>query len=294
MKILKTARECAEFAGCHFVPTMGALHEGHRALMRAALSPADAPPPVRPLVVSIFVNPTQFGPSEDFSRYPRDEERDLEICRDESVDAVFLPSVEEVYPPGFLTVVCVPGWNSVLCGKARPGHFDGVTTVVARLFGLIKPSAAWFGWKDAQQLLIIRRMAADLALGVRIEAVETVREADGLACSSRNAYLAPDERALAAHLYRALRKGEECAREGGRASEVVGRVKRHLAVSGLAEEYVELRRIADFAEVELERSLSRSAAAPGGGGYLLAAAVRVGRARLIDNVRIFADKEWFP
>jgi pantoate--beta-alanine ligase len=287
VRILKTALECAEFAGCHFVPTMGALHEGHRALLRMARSAE------RPLVVSLFVNPTQFGPSEDFSKYPRTEDEDLAMCRDEGAAAVFMPSVEEMYPPGFRAVVSVPEWNAVLCGKSRPGHFDGVTTVVARLFGLLRPAAAWFGWKDAQQLIIIRRMTRDLALGVRIEAVETVRESDGLACSSRNRYLTPDERAIAPHLYRALRKGEECAREGGRAGEIVARVQRHLAVSGLREDYVALRRIEEFAPVDPEKSLARSRSR-GASGYLLAAAARLGTTRLIDNVRIFADKEWYP
>ncbi len=267
---------------------MGALHEGHRALIKAARREADdlggglAKPPV---IVSIFVNPRQFGPNEDFERYPRTEDEDLAICRSSGVDAVFFPSVEEMYPAGFSTVVSLPGLARSLCGRSRPGHFDGVATVVARLFGLLRPSRAYFGWKDAQQLILVRRMARDLALAPEIRAVETVREPDGLALSSRNRYLSPEERARASWLNRALRRGEEAAREGATAEEILRRVRSGLLAGELVEDYVELRRLADLAEIDPMRPLTRSP----DHAYLLAAAVRCGSTRLIDNVRIFHD-----
>ncbi len=261
---------------------MGALHRGHAALVAAAKASG------HPVVVSIFVNPTQFGPAEDFERYPRPLDKDLALCEKAGVDVVFTPSETVIYPPGFVSEVRVPGYSEVMCGATRPGHFNGVATVVTRLLGLVKPARAYFGWKDAQQLIIIRRLVEDLALGVSVEAVETVREADGLAVSSRNAYLSSSEREKAPALYQALRKGEAAAREGARAAEIVARVRRHLRAAGLAAEYVELRRVRDLAPVPEDKPPFRLIAptAIDRGGVLLAAAVRIGETRLIDNVRL--------
>ena len=167
------------------VPTMGALHEGHRALIHAARELADL------LVVSIFVNPTQFGPNEDLDKYPRTFESDAEVCEKEDVDFIFFPTNEAMYPKGYCTYVTTEGMNTRLCGMTRPVHFRGVTTVVSKLFLITQADVAVFGWKDAQQLLIIRRMASDLNIPIQIVGVETVREADGLALSSRNRYLSP-------------------------------------------------------------------------------------------------------
>lgn len=282
MKVFTRSRELASVRGGSFVPTMGALHRGHAALIAAAKASGG------PVVVSIFVNPTQFGPAEDFERYPRPIKKDLELCEVAGVDAVFTPSETVIYPPGFVTEVRVPGYSEVMCGATRPGHFNGVATVVARLLGLVRPARAYFGWKDAQQLIIIRRLAEDLALGVSIQAVETVREPDGLAVSSRNAYLSSSEREKAPALYQALRKGETAAREGARAAEIVARVRRHLRAAGLAAEYVELRRVRDLAPIPENKPPFRIVSPSEGekGGVLLAAAVRIGETRLIDNVRL--------
>lgn len=181
-----------------FVPTMGALHQGHLELVRAARSSTDV------VVASVFVNPTQFGPNEDFKRYPRDLKRDSDLLSRGGCDLVFAPSVEEMYPPGFKTAVRVDGLGAILCGEVRPEHFAGVTLVVLKLLLAVAPDKAFFGEKDYQQLVIVRRMAADLALPVEIVAVPTVRDKDGLALSSRNAYLSKDQRAVASSLYRSL------------------------------------------------------------------------------------------
>lgn len=274
MIVARTVAEAGSCRGAAFVPTMGALHVGHVALIRAARASG------LPVALSIFVNPKQFGPSEDFERYPRPLERDFEICRAEKVEMVFVPSVEEMYPPGFATSVSVPSLSACMCGVFRPGHFDGVATVVARLFGIVRPSRAFFGWKDAQQFLIIRRMAEDLALGVELCAIETVRESDGLAVSSRNEYLSPEERARAPELFHALKKGEAAAREGARAGEISSRVKKHLAVQGFDAEYVDLRRLENLEAVDENQTAARAS-----GPLVLAAAARLGKTRLIDNIR---------
>src|SRR5262245_20891931 len=208
MHVLTTV---AEFRAWHdappgtlgFVPTMGYLPEGHMALVQRAREGTEH------VAASIFVNPTQFGPNEDLTRYPRDSERDLTMLRAEGVAAVFMPGVEEVYPPGFSTFVDVGPLAARLEGKFRPGHFRGVATVVAKLFNVVEPDIAFFGQKDAQQLLVIRKMTADLDLPVQIVGVPTVREADGLALSSRNVYLSSEERTQALALSRALRLAEE-------------------------------------------------------------------------------------
>ena len=206
MEILRTAAEMAgrsralrsDGAVVALVPTMGALHEGHLSLIRIASGLADT------VVVSVFVNPTQFGPSEDFDRYPRDLEKDAALAEAAGCDIVFAPGVEDIYPAHYATVVHVQRMSDRLCGALRPGHFDGVTTVVAKLLNIVRPSIAVFGQKDGQQVAIIERMAADLDMGVEIIRAPTVREPDGLAMSSRNAYLSKEERAEAPVLFRAL------------------------------------------------------------------------------------------
>ena len=252
------------------VPTMGALHEGHLALVRRARGENAA------VAVSIFVNPTQFGPREDLDTYPRDMERDLALLEAEGVDLVYAPTLEEVYPPGFDTWVEPGALGNMLEGAVRPGHFRGVATVVAKLFGVVRPDRAYFGQKDGQQLAVIRQLVRDLNLGVEIVAVPTVRDADGLALSSRNAYLTPEERAAAPVIYRALRRAEELWQAG----ETDGKTLRQ-AVRGVLEgepllagiDYVS---VADAATlVELER-VDRPA--------MVATAVRLGKTRLIDNV----------
>ncbi len=191
-----------------FVPTMGALHEGHLELMRTARRACDF------VVTSIFVNPTQFAPHEDLSRYPRPKERDLEHCQGVGVDLVFYPTVEEMYPRSAVTMVMVEGLSSLLEGAIRPTHFRGVTTVVAKLFGIVTPDRAYFGQKDYQQQLIIRTMVRDLNMPVQIETCPTTRDADGLALSSRNIYLSPSERIAGLSLSRALQQGERMAANG--------------------------------------------------------------------------------
>src|SRR5437660_8178001 len=195
-----------------FLPTMGALHEGHLALVRAAKAQCDA------VIVSIFVNPTQFGPNEDFSKYPRSFERDCELLQEEGADLIFAPAVEEMYPPGAVTYVTVEGLSDKLCGKSRPGHFRGVTTVVCKLFNVVEPSLAFFGQKDAAQVAIVRRMVRDLNLPVEIVVCPIVREPDGLAMSSRNAYLDPQQRQSALLVSRSLRNVQRLFDDGQRAA----------------------------------------------------------------------------
>lgn len=251
-----------------FVPTMGYLHEGHLALMRCAKERSDR------VVVSVFVNPTQFAPGEDFERYPRDLDRDLGLMASEGVDAVFAPSVKEMYPEGYQTYVEVEEVTRPLCGAKRPGHFRGVTTVVAKLFHIVKPHVAVFGEKDYQQLLTIRRMVRDLAMDVEIVGHSIVREPDGLAMSSRNVYLSPDERTQARLLSQALAEAARLVQTGERDGLVlVSAVQRILAQgSSIRIDYAELR---DAETLEEMGALDR----PG----VLVLAAYVGRARLIDN-----------
>ncbi len=247
---------------------MGWLHEGHRALMRRARAESAT------VVVSIFVNPRQFNVASDYSRYPRNEARDLAMCEAEGVDVVFAPEVEEIYPPGFATTVSVGAVALPLEGAARPGHFDGVATVVAILFDLVGAERAYFGQKDAQQVMVIRQMARDLAIGTEVVACPTVRETDGLALSSRNVHLTPDERAAAPVLRRALVAARDAWRAGERSGEALrARMREVLAGEPLAQpEYVS---VADgFTLAELETVDSPA---------LLSLAVRFGSTRLIDN-----------
>jgi pantoate--beta-alanine ligase len=254
------------------VPTMGYLHEGHLSLLRAAREQCDV------VVMSLFVNPTQFGEGEDLDRYPRDEERDARLAAEAGVDYVYAPPVEEVYPEGFATAVEVEGLTEVLDGdpaRRGPGHFRGVTTVVAKLFNTVRPKVAYFGQKDAQQLAVIRRMVRDLDIPVRVEGLPTVREVDGLAMSSRNAYLDSGERVRAAALSRALRAADARTREESLPAAIAA-ARAELEADGIEPEYLEARDPDDLSPVgELN-----------GRPVLLAVAARVGGARLIDNVLI--------
>ena len=220
--VAEARRAGAETVG--FVPTMGALHDGHYSLIGAAGGECDF------VVVSIFVNPTQFGPGEDLRTYPRPLEADLAGCRARGVDAVFVPQVEEMYPAGAVTTVRVAGLTAGLCGASRPGHFDGVCTVVAKLFNIVTPDVAYFGAKDYQQAVVVRRMVRDLDMPVRVQACPTVREADGLAMSSRNANLSPEERRQALALVESLRLARRLVEGGTRsAADVLQAMRRHLA-----------------------------------------------------------------
>ena len=252
------------------VPTMGSFHEGHLSLMRQAREDCDL------VVVSLFVNPAQFGAGEDLDAYPRDEARDASLAETEGVDVLFVPSEEEVYPGGFATSVEVEGLTDVLDGHPdRRGreHFAGVTTVVTKLLNMAQPTAAYFGQKDAQQALVIRRLVRDLDIPVRVEVGPTVREEDGLALSSRNAYLSPEERERATALSRALEAAEAAVAAGTvDADDVLAAARAQLDGAGIEPEYLELRSTTDLSPVERVN-----------GSTLLAVAAHVGRARLIDN-----------
>ncbi len=265
----KAARAAGKTVG--LVPTMGFLHEGHLGLVREAGRKTD----VR--VVSIFVNPAQFGPAEDFDKYPRDTERDKALLEKEGVDCLFLPEAGDMYPAGYETWVEVAGLQKALCGKTRPGHFRGVATVVLKLFNIVQPDRAFFGWKDAQQLVVLRRMAADLNLGVALEGVPIVREADGLALSSRNTYLSPEQRKAALVLSRSLKAAEAMVGGGERkASAVLETIKGMIAGEPLARlDYAEIVGLDGLKELDIIE-----------GEVLMALAVYFGRTRLIDNIRL--------
>ena len=251
------------------VPTMGALHEGHLSLVRAANSQCDV------VAVSIFVNPTQFGPDEDFSRYPRTFDRDRELLDKEGVDLIFAPSVEEMYPQGAITYVTVEGLSDKLCGKSRPGHFRGVTTVVSKLFHFIEPDVAFFGQKDAAQAAIIRRMVRDLNMPVEIVVCPIVREPDGLAMSSRNSYLDPQQRQSALVLHRSLMRIRELFGNGERSSaKLIATAKEILA--GWPSVRLDYFEIVNPDTLESVDNVSH--------GALVALAAFVGSTRLIDNI----------
>jgi pantoate--beta-alanine ligase len=256
-----------------FVPTMGYLHEGHLSLVRASTDRADV------TVVSIFVNPTQFGPNEDFKKYPRDLEKDAAFLTAAGVDVLFYPEAAEIYPPGYRTFVEVEGLQDRLCGRSRPGHFRGVATVVLKLFDIVAPDLAFFGAKDAQQVLIIRRMAADLDLDVEIVTCPIVREPDGLALSSRNAYLDPPARQAALVLSTSLRWAEKAVAAGERDT---GRL-----VAGIRS-IIEAEPLARIDYVEAVDPETLDPVAEIGGEVLVALAVFIGATRLIDNVRLRA------
>ena len=254
-----------------FVPTMGNLHEGHMSLLAAARDRAER------VVSSVFVNPLQFGQGEDFNQYPRTPDEDAQLLEGAQCDALFMPEVGELYPDGGTqsTLVSVRGLTDILCGAFRPGHFDGVATVVAKLFGIVQPDVAVFGEKDFQQYVIIRKMTTELAIPVQIVGAPTVRAADGLALSSRNRYLSAEERARAPVLHRALRRAVERLAAGERdlaAVEAEGRAT--LEAAGLKVDYFSVRSALDLA-----------APAPGLQELVVLTAARLGRARLIDNLR---------
>jgi pantoate--beta-alanine ligase len=259
MNVVRTIAEAREAlaslrtGSVGLVPTMGSLHEGHLALLRAARADNDV------VVMSLFVNPAQFGDSSDLARYPRDEKRDLDLARESGVDVVFAPTADEMYPPGFQTWVDVAELGAILEGRFRPGHFRGVATVVLKLLNVVRPTRVYFGQKDAQQVEVIRRLIADLAVDVELRVVPTVRDEDGLALSSRNALLSPAERAAALALPRALATRDPEAALAELESS-----------NGLEIDYLE---VADFDPP------------------VLAGAVRVGKTRLIDNVTLEGDDQ---
>lgn len=253
-----------------FVPTMGYLHEGHLSLVRYAKKNSDV------CVVSIFVNPTQFGPNEDFNRYPRDEKRDLDLLEKENCDLVFIPSAEEMYGTDYQTFVKVKKYSDILEGEFRPTHFEGVTTVVLKLFNIVQPDFAVFGQKDAQQAFIIQKMVNDLNIPIRIDVLPIVRESDGLAMSSRNVYLNEDERKQALSLFQGIQLAEKLFKDGERNTKrIIQEVKKIINQYPLAKiDYVEIVDRNTFLKVD---DLKK------GNSYYLLLAVRVGNTRLIDN-----------
>jgi pantoate--beta-alanine ligase len=276
MKVLSTIAEMRALrsltAGpAGFVPTMGYLHEGHLSLIRQARGESQI------VIVSIFINPAQFGPGEDYSVYPRDPDRDLDLLKKEGVDIVFMPSVEEMYPPGFNSWVQVEEITQRLEGSVRAGHFKGVTTVVAKLFNIVEPARAYFGQKDAQQALVIRKMVADLDMNLEVVVSPTVRENDGLAMSSRNSYLGPSERRAALILYKSLSLAREAYARGERNAEEI----RKGMVSLINEEplaQIDYVSVADKDTLEELSKVDRPA--------LVSLAVRIGKTRLIDNILV--------
>lgn len=252
------------------VPTMGALHAGHAALIRHAASLGGR------VVVSIFVNPLQFGPREDYSRYPRNVERDRQVAEESGATDIFYPTAD-VLTPVTMKMKIDPGPLALhLCGRSRPGHFTGVCTIVAKLFNIIQPDVAVFGWKDAQQFIILRTMVRDLNFPVEMVAVDTIREPDGLAMSSRNSYLATEERAQAPHLYQALKLASEAAKAGASVEETITLARQHLETNtNAAIDYVEIVALTDLQP--LQKIEPRNT--------LLAAAANFATTRLIDNIR---------
>jgi pantoate--beta-alanine ligase len=279
MKIIRTPQAMTSWSerlrregvSIAFVPTMGALHDGHRALIRAARLKCDA------LVVSIFVNPTQFGPAEDLTKYPRPITQDRALCRKEGADVCFEPTVASMYPKGFQTVVTVPEIARRWEGEARPHHFAGVATVVTKLFGMVRPHLAVVGEKDYQQAMLVQRLVDDLDLGVTIQVRPTVRERDGLALSSRNVYLTSDERRIAPLLSRALCAGEQLIMGGTRDSVAIERIMRQTIGQAPAIQ-IEYLAVCDPLTLEPLSTVTHRA--------VLLGAVRIGSVRLIDNVMV--------
>ena len=268
-RLVSLAKKAGQTVG--FVPTLGGLHGGHTSLIDRGRKETDF------LVVSIFLNPTQFGPNEDLDKYPSQEEKDLALCEKAGVDAVFVPSVEQMYPAGHRTVVKVEGLSEKLCGTDRPRHFAGVSTVVAKLFNIVGPNVAYFGQKDAQQGLIIKRMVEELDLPVEIRMCPTVREENGLAMSSRNAYLSEEQRNQASCLYRALQEGKRLIESGQ-----VDRDK----VTAAMERIISQAGPCSIDYIAVVDSQSLEPAGPKSRSWLLALAVRIGPGRLIDNIMV--------
>ena len=253
-----------------FVPTMGAFHEGHISLIRRAKKENNK------VVVSVFVNPIQFGPNEDYKKYPRDISRDKELAEKAGCDILFYPSAESMYPKGFNTHVKPEGPSALMCGKLRPGHFKGVATICAKLFNIVTPDTAYFGQKDYQQALIIKNMVKDLNMDIRIKILPIVREISGLALSSRNRYLTPAEREDARLLYRVLKKARSIIRQGEQdSSKLRSIIDNILKKPGIKIEYIS---IVDPDTLEEKKMIDSS--------FLVALAVKIGRTRLIDNMMI--------
>ncbi len=252
-----------------FVPTMGYLHEGHLSLIRRARKDADC------VVVSIFVNPIQFGPKEDLKKYPRDLKRDLELCKKEKVDIVFIPQTSAMYRNGFSTYVNVENLTNGLCGSSRPGHFKGVTTVVTKLFNIVRPDVAYFGQKDAQQAIVIKKMVDDLGIPVKIRIMPIVREKDGLAMSSRNSYLSAKERRQALSLYRSLKLAKDLRKKGERnPKKIEDRMRKVIAAEKNPKiDYISIVGLKNLNNID---KIS--------GETLVALAVKIGKTRLIDNI----------
>jgi len=282
MKIIKSVREMQAFSeACRrqgrtiaFVPTMGYLHQGHAHLMQEGRKLGDV------LIVSIFVNPTQFGPGEDFEKYPRDWDRDEQLCAAAGVDVIFAPAAEEMYPGGYQTSITVSQVSQNLCGISRPTHFQGVATVVAKLFNCTKPHVALFGEKDFQQLAVIQRMVKDLNMNIQIIGVSTVREQDGLAMSSRNTYLSADERRSALSLSRALVRARELFQQDERSARVLIETVREIIDQQQCAEidYIKVCDIETLQDIDVIT-----------GPAVMVLAVKIGRARLIDNIKLTAD-----
>jgi pantoate--beta-alanine ligase len=277
MNIIKSVAEIQAFSdACRkqgktivFVPTMGYLHQGHAHLMQEGRKLGDV------LIASIFVNPTQFGPGEDFEKYPRDWERDAQLCASAGVDVIFAPTAEEMYPQGYQTSITVSQVSQNLCGVSRPTHFQGVATVVAKLFNCTKPHVALFGEKDFQQLVVIQRMVKDLNMDIRIIGFPTVREQDGLAMSSRNTYLNAEERISALSLSQGLARARELFQQGERSARVLSATVRQIIEKEkcAAVDYIKVCDIETLQDIE---TIARPA--------VMALAVKIGKARLIDNV----------
>lgn len=277
MEVIDTITKMSEFVDkarkegrkTGFIPTMGALHEGHLSLIHEAKKENDL------IVISVFVNPTQFGPGEDFEGYPRDLKRDRDLASGAGCDIIFTPGVKEMYPEGYSTYVDVEGLTENLCGASRPGHFRGVMTVVAKLFWIVRPDIAYFGQKDLQQAIVVKRMVRDLNMPVKIKTMPTIRHTDGLAMSSRNAYLSGEERTRALVLYQALKKAGEMAAQGEKDPKKLIKTMKSLveAVPGAKIEYAS---IVDMDSLKDAKEIS--------GNVMAALAVKIGRTRLIDNV----------
>ena len=279
MKVIRTAKAMMAWTAAHhrdgvtigLVPTMGALHAGHRALIKAARLSCDA------VVVSLFVNPAQFGPTEDFSRYPRKSKADASLCAREGVDVLFAPPVGEIYPDGFQATVSVPKLARRWEGERRPGHFEGVATVVTKLLSLVRPAAAFFGQKDFQQAAVIRRLVEDLNLGARVIVYPTVREADGLALSSRNVFLTPAQRRAAPVLFQALKAGRAAIRAGGRSGAGIQQTMREV----VAREPIARLDYLAVCDPDTLEPLARIR-----DKAVLLGAIRIGKIRLIDNLLV--------
>jgi pantoate--beta-alanine ligase len=265
--VIRSQRSSGKTIG--FVPTMGYLHEGHMSLVKASREDNDF------TIMSIFVNPAQFGPNEDFEKYPRDMERDTRMAEEAGVDIIFAPSKDEMYPDGYKTYIEVEDITEVLCGKTRPGHFKGVTTVVAKLFNIVEPDKAYFGQKDAQQVIVIKKMVRDLNMNLEVATCPIIRENDGLAMSSRNTYLSVGERRAAVILSKSLFEAQDLIKDGERnAAKLVQYICERISTVSFAEiDYVE---ITDFENLEKVEVID--------GNILIALAVRFGKTRLIDNI----------